>query len=84
MPISFKGKLQQYAGRILRPRPGKEEVRIYDYVDSEVPMLARMFKKRLKTYRAMGFEGEEMTNLKERPLAKAGLSQLQLKVMGLK
>lgn len=56
MPISFKGKVHQYAGRILRTHPGKEEVRIYDYVDGDVPMLARMFRKRLKTYRAMGYE----------------------------
>ncbi len=55
MPISFKGKMEQYAGRILRPHPGKEEVRIYDYVDSQVPMLARMFKKRLKAYRGMKY-----------------------------
>jgi superfamily II DNA or RNA helicase len=82
MPISFKGKLHQYAGRILRPRPGKEEVRIYDYVDGDVPMLARMFKKRLKTYRAMGFESEETANPEKRPLVKAGSSQLRLKAVG--
>jgi superfamily II DNA or RNA helicase len=69
MPISFKGKMEQYAGRILRPHAGKEEVRIYDYVDSQVPMLARMFKKRLKAYRAMKYEGDEMAKLKKRPLA---------------
>jgi superfamily II DNA or RNA helicase len=55
MPISFKGKVQQYGGRVLRTHPGKTEVRIYDYVDSRVPMLARMFKKRLKAYRALGY-----------------------------
>jgi hypothetical protein len=80
MPISFKGKMEQYAGRILRPHPGKEEVRIYDYVDSRVSMLARMFKKRLKAYRAMKYEGEEIRNLKRYPLAKARSTQLQLKV----
>ncbi len=56
MPISFKGKVHQYTGRILRSHPGKTEVRIYDYFDSNVPMLARMFKKRLKAYRSMGYE----------------------------
>ncbi|MCI0694400.1 DEAD/DEAH box helicase [candidate division KSB1 bacterium] len=81
MPISFKGKMEQYAGRILRPHPGKEEVRIYDYVDSQVPMLARMFKKRLKAYRAMKYEGDEIAKLKKHPLAKADLSQLQLKMV---
>lgn len=55
MPISFKGKLHQYAGRILRSRAGKDEVRIYDYVDGAVPMLARMYGKRLTAYRALGF-----------------------------
>jgi hypothetical protein len=39
-------------------QPGKTEARIYDYVDEQVPMLARMFKKRLKTYRAMGYAME--------------------------
>jgi superfamily II DNA or RNA helicase len=82
LPISFKGKMEQYTGRILRPHPGKEEVRIYDYVDSQVPMLARMFKKRIKTYRALGFEMEGMTDLKKHSLAKAGSSQLQLKAVG--
>ncbi len=82
MPISFKGKLEQYAGRILRLHPGKDEVRIYDYVDSQVPMLARMFKKRLKAYRAIKYEGEEITKIKKRPLAKAGSLQLRLKALG--
>ncbi|MGH7595086.1 MAG: TOTE conflict system archaeo-eukaryotic primase domain-containing protein [bacterium] len=82
MPISFKGKMEQYAGRILRPHQGKDEVRIYDYVDSQVPMLARMFKKRLKAYRAMKYEGKEITKIKKRPLSKAESSQLQLKTLG--
>ncbi|MGH7452790.1 MAG: DEAD/DEAH box helicase family protein, partial [bacterium] len=81
LPISFKGKMEQYAGRILRPHPRKEEVRIYDYVDSQVPMLARMFKKRLKAYRAMKYEGEEIVKLKKRPLAKVGLPQLPLEMV---
>ncbi len=56
MPVSWKGTLVQYAGRLHRAHQGKSEVRIYDYVDREVPMLARMFEKRLKGYRAMGYE----------------------------
>jgi superfamily II DNA or RNA helicase len=83
MPISFKGKIEQYSGRILRPHPGKEEVRIYDYVDSQVPMLGRMFRKRLQAYRAMKYEEEEISTSRKHPLAKAGSSQLQLKVVGL-
>jgi len=56
LPISWKGTLTQYAGRLHRLLPNKTEVRIYDYVDREVPVLARMFEKRLKGYRAMGYE----------------------------
>ena len=45
MPVSWKGTLVQYAGRIHRLHEGKKEVRIYDYVDTNVPMLMNMFKK---------------------------------------
>jgi superfamily II DNA or RNA helicase len=55
MPISWKGTLIQYSGRLHRHHPAKTEVRIYDYVDREVPMLVRMFEKRLRTYRAIGY-----------------------------
>jgi superfamily II DNA or RNA helicase len=55
LPVSWKGTLVQYAGRLHRQRPEKREVRIYDYVDRNVPMLARMFKKRMKGYRALGY-----------------------------
>jgi len=55
MPISWRGTLQQYAGRLHREHAGKHEVRIYDYVDTEVPTLQRMFGKRLRGYRAMGY-----------------------------
>jgi superfamily II DNA or RNA helicase len=55
MPVSWKGTLVQYAGRLHRLHPGKTEVRIYDYVDRNVPMLARMFEKRLRGYRAIGY-----------------------------
>lgn len=57
MPISWKGTLIQYSGRLHRHYPGKKEVRIYDYVDRNVPMLARMFEKRLNAYRAIGYTG---------------------------
>lgn len=56
MPVSWKGTLVQYAGRLHREHHGKTDVRIFDYVDRSVPMLARMFAKRLKGYRAMGYE----------------------------
>lgn len=55
MPVSWKGTLVQYTGRLHRFHPGKTEVRIYDYVDREVPMLLRMFEKRLRGYRAIGY-----------------------------
>lgn len=55
MPISWKGTLQQYAGRLHRLYDMKQEVRIYDYVDDQVPMLSRMYKKRLKGYQVMGY-----------------------------
>ncbi len=55
MPISFKGKVIQYAGRLHRKHKGKTDVRIYDYVDKNVSVLRRMHEKRLKTYRTMGY-----------------------------
>ena len=55
MPISWRGTLVQYAGRLHRIHEGKKEVRIYDYVDQNVPMLMRMYEKRLKGYRSMGY-----------------------------
>jgi len=55
LPVSWKGTLVQYTGRLHRLHPGKTEVRIYDYVDREVPMLLRMFEKRLRGYRAIGY-----------------------------
>ncbi|MFH1568672.1 MAG: restriction endonuclease subunit R, partial [Gemmatimonadota bacterium] len=58
MPVSWKGTLVQYAGRLHRQHRGKTEVRIYDYVDAQEPMLARMFEKRLRGYRSMGYELE--------------------------
>jgi superfamily II DNA or RNA helicase len=55
LPVSWKGTLIQYAGRLHRHLPEKTDVRIYDYVDAGVPLLARMFQKRLRGYRAMGY-----------------------------
>lgn len=56
MPISWKGTLAQYAGRIHRESEGKKLVTIFDYVDSSLPMLQRMFQKREKGYKAMGYD----------------------------
>ena len=52
MPISWKGTLQQYVGRLHRLHDAKRVVRVYDYVDSQVLMLARMYARRLKGYGA--------------------------------
>lgn len=55
LPVSWKGTLVQYTGRLHRLYPGKREVRIFDYVDRNVPMLLRMFERRLRGYRAIGY-----------------------------
>ncbi len=55
LPISWRGTLRQYAGRLNRVHPDKREVRIYDYVDAGVPVLAAMYRKRLKGYQVMGY-----------------------------
>jgi superfamily II DNA or RNA helicase len=55
MPISWRGTLAQYAGRIQRLHGSKTEVLIYDYADLIVPVLARMHQKRLRGYRTMGY-----------------------------
>jgi len=56
MPISWKGTLQQYAGRLHREHAGKQDVRIYDYAETDQPQLARMWDKRQRGYRAMGYQ----------------------------
>lgn len=55
MPLSFKGRLIQYAGRLHRASSGKREVFIYDYVDISLALGITMFRKRLTTYRKMGY-----------------------------
>jgi superfamily II DNA or RNA helicase len=56
MPISWRGTLAQYAGRLHRLYDRKREVIIYDYVDSRVPMLARMAARRRAGYSSLGYE----------------------------
>ena len=55
LPISWRGTVAQYAGRLHRLHDGKREVRIYDYADLNVPMLARMFDRRCRGYEAIGY-----------------------------
>lgn len=59
LPISWKGTLQQYAGRLHRKHHAKSEVIMMDYVDRNVPALARMFANRMKGYKAMGYSVSE-------------------------
>jgi superfamily II DNA or RNA helicase len=56
LPISWRGTLTQYAGRLHRLNAAKKEVTIYDYVDFEVPVLAKMYSRRRVGYRAIGYE----------------------------
>jgi hypothetical protein len=56
LPISWHGTLQQYAGRLHRLQDGKQEVQIYDYVDNGVPMLQKMYDRRLKGYKRIGYQ----------------------------
>jgi len=60
MPFSFKGKMVQYAGRLHRKRENKTEIRIYDYVDSKMPILEKMYKRRLKAYKSLGYEKSKL------------------------
>ena len=55
-PISWDGSITQQAGRLHRSHEGKQRVEILDYVDLSIPMLARMYQKRLKTYAKLGYE----------------------------
>ena len=55
MPVSWKGILAQYVGRLHRLHPVKREVRVYDYVDDVVPMLRRMSEKRIRGYGSLGY-----------------------------
>lgn len=55
LPVSWRGTITQYVGRLHRLHEGKREVRVYDYADLEVPMLARMFDRRCRGYEAVGY-----------------------------
>ena len=55
MPISWRGTIAQYVGRLHRLHENKREVRVYDYADLDEPMLARMFEKRRRAYEAQGY-----------------------------
>lgn len=67
-PISWQGNVEQYAGRLHRDYEGKKDVIIYDYVDSHIKVLERMYHKRMRTYKKIGYEicmdlsGEKQTS----------------------
>ncbi len=56
MPISWRGTLAQYVGRLHREHDGKSDVIVYDYADVEVPVLAKMATKRQAGYRSLGYD----------------------------
>ena len=55
LPISWKGNLAQYAGRLHREFEGKQDVQVYDYIDIRVPFCESMYSKRLKGYSSVGY-----------------------------
>jgi len=55
LPVSWRGTIAQYVGRLHRLHHAKREVRVYDYADLNVPMLARMFDRRCRGYEAVGY-----------------------------
>ncbi|HIX37843.1 MAG TPA: DEAD/DEAH box helicase family protein, partial [Candidatus Blautia pullistercoris] len=55
-PVSFRSVVEQYAGRLNRNYAGKKDVIIFDYVDSHISMFEKMYAKRLKAYRQIGYE----------------------------
>lgn len=56
MPISWKGTITQYIGRLHRNYAGKNEVEIYDYIDVNIPVFERMYQKRLSAYRKLDYK----------------------------
>ena len=66
MPISWRGTLAQYVGRLHRLHAAKREVQVYDYVDGAMPVLERMSEKRIRGYESLGYTVEKTTG---RPLS---------------
>ncbi|EGL38262.1 TOTE conflict system archaeo-eukaryotic primase domain-containing protein [Oribacterium sp. oral taxon 108] len=56
MPAAAEGNIEQFAGRLHRDYETKKEVIIYDYVDSHIRVLEKMYHKRLRTYKKIGYE----------------------------
>jgi superfamily II DNA or RNA helicase len=67
MPISWEGTLELYVGRLHRFHDGKHVVKVDDYTDLNVPMLARMYARQLKSYAAIGYTVERANADPTRP-----------------
>lgn len=78
MPISFKGRIIQYAGRIHRESIGKTSVKIYDYVDIHLGLTMSMFRKRLITYKKMGYRIDVRESSKIEELMKTKQKKTQI------
>lgn len=68
LPVSWRGTLTQYAGRLHRVHDDKNDVIIYDYVDGNIPVLVRMHGRRRAGYKALGYKiGERAPGLRQLP-----------------
>ncbi len=56
LPVSWRGAIAQYVGRLHRLHHFKKEMQVYDYADLNVPMLERMFNRRCRAYEAVGYK----------------------------
>src|SRR5699024_9854424 len=65
MPISWKGTLQQYVGRLHRLHENKREIQVYDYFGNKVPILKSIYEKRLREYKAVGYSDNEKGSASE-------------------
>lgn len=72
LPISWRGTLQQYVGRLHRIHDNKRVVEVYDYVDADVPVLARMYERRLKGYAAIGYTLADQVSNTHSPTTSVG------------
>ncbi|MCY3985277.1 MAG: DEAD/DEAH box helicase family protein, partial [Roseovarius sp.] len=65
MPISWKGTLAQYTGRLHRIHHNKTKVQVYDYIDYQIPVLQRMSERRMSGYRSLGYEIQKAATWKD-------------------
>lgn len=72
MPVSWKGTLAQYAGRLHRIHHNKTKVQVYDYIDCQVPVLHRMSEKRMSGYKSLGYEIQSTVSANSDNLIVAG------------